>query len=423
MNINIKKIIIYVCLFFILFEETINSFINISALNYIDELLIVIAFLNSLFHSIRTKKINAVTLKLILLTFTFSIVGIFSCLINSSFILKNVIYSNFLAIKFWIMVIALSNFEYNENFYNKIFDAITFYAFFNIIIGVVNIVLPNFYFSIFPNSEKSIRYGFTAICGLFNHPGKYGWFMLSASIINYVKYTKYNNKKDLFRTIIFVVFAALSFRTKVIISCVVLICYEVFLKKMSKLNIKKVLIAICGIVILFLIFKNLIVNTYNLYFTNTIAESARQVLMTNGIKIMRDYFPLGVGFGQYGSWYARIHYSLYYWQYKMTGIYGLYPNNPMFATDTFWPMIFGETGCLGTIIYIYMLVYLYKTLQKKAIQSNSISHVGILMLLQTTCESFGEPSFTSSPQCIVVAIIIGIGISSLKNQKTGESNE
>lgn len=420
LKINIQKIIIYVLLFFILFEDTISSFANLPIMNYIDECVILLTFIVSVLHSIHKKSINTVTLKLIFLTFIFSLIGIISCLINSEFNFFNVLYSNFLAVKFWIMVIAVSNIEYNDNFSKTIYNAITYFAILNILIGIINITLPNLYFNLFPHAERSLRYGFTAICGFFNHPGKYGWFMLTAAIINYVKYKKDKNKSSLYKVIIFVIFAALSFRTKVIISCAMLICYEILLKNIKRINLGKIAIASIGLIIFISIFAELIENTYNLYFTNNIAESARQSLMVNGVKIMNDYFPLGVGFGQYGSWYARINYSVYYRIYKMSDIYGLYPSNPMYATDTFWPMIFGETGYIGTIVFVYMLFYIYKKMKKNDLKTRDICHVGILMLLQTICESFGEPSFTSSPQCVVLAIIIGLALSNNSSTKKKE---
>lgn len=414
LKINIQKIIIFIFLFFVLFEDTISSFINTTLTNYIDEIIILLTFLSSILHSLQKKSINGTTLKLIFLTFIFSIIGIASCMINSKFIFSNVIYSNFLTVKFWLMLIAVSNFEYDDKFSKTMFEIISFYALVNVVIGIINITMPDIYFKIFPQSEKSLRYGFTAICGLFNHPGKYGWFMLTAAIINYVKYMNEKKKTALYKMLIFALFAALSFRTKVIASCVLLICYEAFLKNMKKIKISKILLGIAGVIIFVSIFSELIQNTYNLYFTNNIMESARQSLMNNGIKIMNDYFPLGVGFGQYGSWYARIYYSPYYRMYKMSTVYGLYPENPIYATDTFWPMIFGETGYLGTIVYIYMLIFIYKKIRKNISKNKYICHISILVLLQTICESFGEPSFTSSPQCIIVAIIVGIGLTNFK---------
>lgn len=425
MKINLKIIIIYIFLFLLLFADTISSLTNLYLITYFDEIIIILILIYSVLYSINTKKITTISFKLLFLTLIFSIVGVLSCALNSEFILLRVINSNFLAIKFFVIVVAIANIKIKKETSNIFLNAILFYAKINVLVGIFNFIFPNIYYNIFPFAEKSIRYGFTAISGLFNHPGKYGWFMLASAIISYIIYNKNKNqKKYKIFMIIFAIFALLSFRTKVVISLVMIIIYELFFKNIKKFNFSKLALVTIVISSIFLIFYDLVVNTYNLYFTSKYTLSARQALLNNGIEIMSDYFPLGVGFGKYGSWYARIYYSEYYKEYKMSKIYGLYPNNPMYATDTFWPAIFGETGFLGTIIFVYMLFFILKKLKVKNFENEEIiNHVSFLLLLQTICESFGEPSFNSSPQNVVVAIIIGIGLSITTTKEKERNNE
>lgn len=420
MKINISKVFIYFVVFIFLFEDTISSLININFLSYMDELttlgLLLVSFISTLYK----KRIKTVSFKLLCLTFLFSLIGTISCFINSEFILSRVIYSNFLAIKFLITIISVSNLDIKKSTYKYIFEAMVFYGIVNAMIGIYNFIFAENYYATFPFVEKSYRYGFPSLSGMFNHPGKYGWFMLATSIISYLIYRdeyQKKNKKYFILSLVFAISALLSFRTKVIMGLAIVIAYEMFVKNIKRINPNKIMIALIGIIAVIVIFNDLIENTYNLYFTNNIIESARQSLLTNSIKIMNDYFPLGVGFGQYGSWYARIYYSSYYWKYKMTSVYGLYPSNPIYATDTYWPSIFGETGIIGAIIYIYILFYIFKMLKKNNIKNLLVSNIAILLLVQTICESFGEPSFNSSPQCIIVALIVGIGLSNIKEKK------
>lgn len=425
MKINISKIFIYLMVFIFLFEDTISSLTNINFLSYMDELTTLGLFLLSFINTIYKKKIKTTSFKLLCLTFLFSLSGIISCLINSEFILSRVIYSNFLSIKFLIIIISISNLDIKKSTYKNIFEAIIFFAIINVILGIYNFIFPENYYTLFSFAEKSYRYGFASLSGLFNHPGKYGWFMLATSIISYLIYRdeyQKKNKKHFILSIVFAFFALLSFRTKVIMGLAIVIAYEMFVKNIKKINPNKIMIAIIGIMAVIVVFNDLIENTYNLYFTTNIIESARQSLLTNSIKIMNDYFPLGVGFGQYGSWYARIYYSSYYWKYKMTNVYGLYPSNPIYATDTYWPAIFGETGIIGATLYIYILYYIFKMLRKNNSKNLLVCNIATLLLVQTICESFGEPSFNSSPQCVIVALIIGIGLATIKKAKKCEEN-
>jgi hypothetical protein len=134
---------------------------------------------------------------------------------------------------------------------------------------------------------------------------------------------------------------------------------------------------------------------------------------------MRDYFPLGAGFSKFGSWYAAVNYSEYYYMYGCSEVYGLQPGNTFFATDTFWPMIWGECGFLGTIVYILILVFIFSCLtrkiwelekQKKCGKYNEIILIALYIFIQAVVESLAEPIFNNSPKNIFLAFAVGIGL-------------
>lgn len=70
-------------------------------------------------------------------------------------------------------------------------------------------------------------------------------------------------------------------------------------------------------------------------------------LTIGSIAIARDEFPLGAGIGRFGSHMSREVYSPIYARYGMDQMYGIKPEAPIAVTDTFWPMILGETGVIG----------------------------------------------------------------------------
>lgn len=159
------------------------------------------------------------------------------------------------------------------------------------------------------------------------------------------------------------------------------------------------------------IFGDGLKNTYSLYFTADHGVSARQALSQNGIRIAKDYFPTGVGFGKYATWYSAKNYSEYYYQFNMNKIYGLSPDFSSYITDVFWPAILGETGIFGFGIYLYMLWRLLKILVEifnRGRKNSTFVAIAIIALIQTIFESFGEPSFNSSPQNLILGIIIGL---------------
>ncbi|MDQ3689466.1 MAG: hypothetical protein M3406_05420, partial [Chloroflexota bacterium] len=73
----------------------------------------------------------------------------------------------------------------------------------------------------------------------------------------------------------------------------------------------------------------------------------RTALYFGSIAVARDRFPLGAGLGRYGSHLSRAEYSPVYAEYGLDRIYQLAPERPNAVTDTYWPMILGETGVVG----------------------------------------------------------------------------
>ena len=63
----------------------------------------------------------------------------------------------------------------------------------------------------------------------------------------------------------------------------------------------------------------------------------------------RDHLPIGAGFGMYGSHLSRAEYSPIYAQYGLDRVPLLGPDQPYAVTDTYWPMVLGETGLIGLL--------------------------------------------------------------------------
>lgn len=85
---------------------------------------------------------------------------------------------------------------------------------------------------------------------------------------------------------------------------------------------------------------------------------ARIALYVQSVEMAKDFFPLGTGQGTYGSIPVNIIYSDVYYDYELSDIWGLAPNDRVnFKMDTHWASILGEMGVLGLIIYILLLLY------------------------------------------------------------------
>ena len=410
---NYKKILMYIIIFVLLFQESIQRIIPFKFIDCFDEIFVLVIAITAIIKTIQTKKISLQTIILFILLLAFFATGTLSLLLNSSFEFSKYIVSSFLAIKCFLLIICVSIIGINDSIKKQFITIINNIGIICAVVGIFNFIVPNIYSKIFTFGIVTYRFGFVSVSSLFYHPGRFGWFMLLASILNYVIYKKEKQKKNLFLFIIFGLLSLLSFKTKVILSIVGILIFDVILS--SKINVKKIMATGLFVLIIFCVFNKFILNTYNLYFSNNNTTiSARQSLTENSFKIMDEYFPLGVGFGKYGSWYARQYYSEYYYKYNMTQVYGLSPTDAFFATDTFWASIIGETGLIGTVLYItfliYIIIYLKKYINKGSINNTVYIHLGLLVMIQSIIESFGEQSFNSPPQYIFLGIIVGIAI-------------
>ena len=402
--INVKKVLMYIMIFILLFQESIQRMFHINFVDYIDELVVIIFTLIAFAKILKDKRINKRVIILLFLLLSFFISGTLSLYHNSSSLFLQYIESAFLSIKCFLLVIDIA-----------IIGILCF------IIGIFNFVAPNAYHKIFTFANLTYRFGFVSLTSLFYHTGRFGWFMLFLSLMNYSIFKNKGDNKNKKLFLLFGLCSLLSFRTKVIFSIVVILIINLILTK--KIQLKKILISLSVVTIIFIIFNKPIMNTYYLYFDDdNTTVSARQSLMDNSYIIIKDYFPLGVGFGKYGSWYARKYYSEYYYKYNMSNIYGLDPNNAFFGTDTFWSAIFGETGFIGTVSYILLMLYIFLILKNNIKIDGKMSSIciyfGILVLIQSFVESFGEPSFNSPPQYIFLALVVGNALHETLKLKT-----
>lgn len=417
-----KVLLVYIMCGIFLFQDTLNKLLpNIWIVGYIDELLVCFLVILAIINVIKTKKINYISIIILILIIIFSFIGLLSGYLNSKFVFIDSIISNFLSIKFMLLIIALMNIEIKKKFIQYTINSMLFYSKVVMIFAMANFLFPKTYNNIFPFVNLSYRLGMPTVYSIFIHQGTYGWFMLLISGYHMSNYLINKNLKSIRKFIITALFAVLSFRTKVILGLFVLLIIAIIIQEYENIKIKgnidkkKVAFFLLASLSVLFIFKNQLIDTYIRYFTNELGMSARQALTVKSFKIIQDFFPLGVGFGKFASFYSRIKYSEHYYNYNLDRVYGLKPNDPKFATDTYWPSIFGETGLVGSIIFIsifiIIFVYLFIQLKKDILNKNNNNNFSIfamLVFIQSVVESSSEPIYNNSPQFIFIAFILGI---------------
>jgi hypothetical protein len=142
-------------------------------------------------------------------------------------------------------------------------------------------------------------------------------------------------------------------------------------------------------------------------------DSARSRLTEGGAAVAAQYFPLGAGFGAYGSSTAAQNYSRLYFELGFSERYGLSPDTGHFLNDTQWPAIYGEAGWIGAVCFAAGLACMLVSLLRRTsvdegalIRWIRISGIGWMILLLV--ESSAAPVFVSSPSFPFVFAAAGI---------------
>lgn len=161
--------------------------------------------------------------------------------------------------------------------------------------------------------------------------------------------------------------------------------------------------------------------TYDDYFGARTSEAARTVLYATAADIAGNQFPLGAGFGRYGTFAAFTHYSPLYYDYGFPDVWGLAPITGRFATDTFWPAILGEGGVLGLLGYggglLALGVLLLRRLHLAYRLGGTVDRrirfvlaVAIAWWVEFLVESIAAPVYASPPLYAAFFAVLGIAV-------------
>ena len=258
---------------------------------------------------------------------------------------------------------------------------------------------------------KAPRLGYTAAGGLFRDVSVLGTFMVIAFAI-LLGTTWRRNRIGSMTQLALVVLGALStLRLKSIVSipAAALALAAMNTRARSRLL---VVIALSGVVMVSA--GNLITGIVGLQAEKyTSSVQPRQNLMDVSYRIATDDFPLGVGFGQFGSapsvWKGE--YSPVYSRYGLTKYYGFSPRDKVsFALDSPWASLLGETGVLGLLCYLLVLatigVMLVRRAQRPGPQSD-VAAIGFAVLIVILIDSLSQPTMFDSFIMLTVALIVG----------------
>ena len=139
--------------------------------------------------------------------------------------------------------------------------------------------------------------------------------------------------------------------------------------------------------------------------------SVRVALHVVGIRILGDYFPLGSGFGTFGSYLSGEYYSNIYALYGIDRVWGMSKDFYSFISDVFWPYIYGQFGLFGLLIYLKLIIGIFFRQFRSGIADSSriaMVTVWIYALIASTSEAYFTNT-TGVQMALILGLFIGYG--------------
>lgn len=160
---------------------------------------------------------------------------------------------------------------------------------------------------------------------------------------------------------------------------------------------------------------------YYYYIYGAQVEFPRAMTLLGGAQVANNYFPVGTGWGTFGTYYAVNVYSPVYIQLGWENHYLLgRVNGPDYLMDNYWPSVYAEVGWIGFLSIIMFLAILFFCISKMYKYNKNIYAAGVFVfgfMLITTLEStsFAHPGY------YILSIAMGIYMGQYLRIKKGKT--
>lgn len=287
---------------------------------------------------------------------------------------------------------------------------------FTIACGAVNLAIPETWQAALGNIDNvSYRAAIPSLIGPFVEPGTLG--IMSA--LGFLALIAWNTTMGATRTTWLLsagmaLVAVFSFRRKTWLGMM-----GSFLWLSSRTGRSGVfvaaLVSVLGIVV---VFASTLMKALNdivaTYVDQSNGTAARTVMTQDSFFVAMDHFPLGAGFGRFGSETASEYYSPEYLERGYQHIWGLSAaaGNDLFLTDTMWPAILGEAGIFGLMAFLLGLMAIFRRLRRLSVSEVPLVRwlglTGTAWIFQYLLESTGNPVFVSPPSYVPLFLLVGL---------------
>lgn len=214
-----------------------------------------------------------------------------------------------------------------------------------------------------------------------------------------------NRKGNMICIGLLLLLAILTLRSKAIAAALCIVLFYVLLVKM-KISSRALIYSGGGCLAAIIGFDQL-----TFYYTGNVSNFVRARLALDSIQLAGKNFPFGTGFATFGSALAAERYSPLYSQLGYGSLDGGSKQNPKYLCDTFWPTVISQSGWIGTVAFLGVVIGLLQ-IPFQVKQKNPYLLWGMLsILVYELISSVAEPAFFNPPVAglmIVFALMVNI---------------
>lgn len=298
-----------------------------------------------------------------------------------------------------------------------------------VLTGLINLAFPDQWAAVFAiGGHADRRSGFLpSLIGPFVHPTEYALTMafLAIAVAAWRITVSRSVKSDLL-LVATVLGAILTFRRKTIVALLVIIPFLHLKTSRTKTVMASIVVAPLLIIATWTQISDVLSYTSREYLTDP-NQNARIVLTLGAVDVAAEHFPLGAGFGRYGSFIAGQDYSPEYSVRGFNSVFGLgnTPARGPYLTDTQWPAVVGETGFLGGVLFLGWLVAFYRRVRRNLEHGDQplVRWFGLMAMGwtgQMALESIANPVFYAPPLYGLFAMAVGVASGLVVSTPTSE---
>lgn len=369
--------------------------------NYYDEAITILLTFFSIIWIIQNGRLNIINARILLGILIILAIGLISNCAFGYVTSIDIIFRDIVGIfKFFVCFIAANSYMKKEYCYSK-----------EDIIKISKIIICIFFIFGVISLFTDIGMGDSIRFGIRSYKFIYSFYnVLVFNVVILISVLMSDNKNNFIYYLMAFAVLIFTLRTKALIVIALFVVFKIMqIKKNNPIIyggiISKMKYIIPMILFVFIVTKDKIMT----YISFGKYASIRIGALFTGFDIMKDHFPLGSGFGTYGTSLSYSTDSKLYSIYNSINYELMMDPNFGYASmsDTYWPAIYAQIGIIGFIVFIYCMILCFKSIRynKGADGANKIASMFIMIYMLVV--SLTEAIYLN-PTGVTGAILIAI---------------